>query len=142
MPFNAEIAGLKAAGKNNDLFVGVFKPNGAGAIDQTQNVSLFSTSTGAKFTVTRANTGLYTVTIESEYSGLVALIPFGYNLGVRWVDAVTPPGPLGGSGSTAGKTFQLQAKDAAGAAADITAGTNVLVGFAAFLKSKGTVAGL
>ncbi len=136
MPFNAEM--LKIAGKNNEVFVGVFKPNTAGAIDQTQNVSGYGVSAGARFTVAYSATGIYTVTLEQEYAGIISVIPWGINLGAFEVDAITVPGALGGSG----KTFQIRGKDMAGAPAAITVGATVFVGFAALLKSKGTVAQL
>ncbi len=136
MPFNSEM--LKVCGKNNDVFVGVFKPNGTNPIDQTQNTSGYGVNTGARFTVAYSATGIYTVTLEQEYGGIISAIPWGINLGAFEVDCITVPGALGGSG----KTFQIRGKDMTGAAAAITAGASIFVGFAALLKSKGTVAQL
>lgn len=135
MPFSADEA--KIAAKNAHTFWGVFKPNGVSAIDNTVNVSGYGVGAQCGFTVARTNTGLYTVTLRESYPANIAINPTSYNLGARWVDAVTPPGPLGGNGFT----FQLLAKDSTGAAADVTAGANVLIGFTILLKARGTVSG-
>ncbi len=131
MPFPTEF--FRTFGKNIDLVVGGFKPNGTGVIDNTLNFSLNGTNAAAGFTVVRSPTGIYTVTLTQEYPGLAALITFEYNLGAFEIEPTSVPGPL-----TNGKTFVLQGKDpATGVAADITAAANRFVGFAAFLKSKG-----
>lgn len=134
MPYSADPH--QFAGKNVHEFAGTFKPNGASAISNAVNSSGSGVGDSCGFTVARAGTGLYTVTLRESYPAHFGIFVQGYNLGVRWVDAVTVPGPLGGNGFT----FQLQAKDATGAAADITAGATVFISFRILLKAKGALA--
>lgn len=114
---------------------GMFKPNGAGSIDNTVNV-------GLGFTVARSDVGLYTVTIDGAYYKQVGGQAF-------LIRAASPAGGFtlrqtgrATSSTTTGTTtvaLQYEAGDGAGAftATDLAAATETWITFSfSFLDSE------
>jgi len=116
---------VKALLKGATVIAGSFRPNGAGAIDNTLN-------RGSKgWSVARTNVGQYTITLEDGFPSLAAVI------GMTQLNAAAD-GNIQGRGAfdvTTAKTFVLE--NLAGAApTEIVSNANNWVHFVAVLKNS------
>lgn len=116
---------LKAILKGGVVVAGGFRPNGAGAIDNTLNV-------GTKgWTVARTGAGQFTITLDDGYPSVVAVV------GMSQLNAALD-GFIQGRGAldvTTAKTMVLENMIGA-VATDIASNANNWVYFIAFLKNS------
>lgn len=131
----------QALGANIVLICGEFEPNGAGAVNNLLNVSGRGIGAVCGFTVARISAGLFEITMAE---GLAALIAGDYTLvncgnqALGGLESATVAGPFGTAGGlgNSGRSFRVRARDAAGAAVDITQAAQRKIQFTVYAKTK------
>lgn len=116
---------LKALVKGGTVIAGGFRPNGAGAVDNTLNVGTRG------WTVARTGAGSFTVTLDDSYPSVIAVV------GMAQLNAALD-GFIQGRGAldvTTAKTFVLENMIGA-VATDIASNANNWVYFIALLKNS------
>lgn len=114
---------IQALGREKKIIAGSFCPNGAGAVDNTQN-------TGMGFTVARTGVGVFTFTLTDKYVALdAASWEVQLNVAAE-VDIVRGATDVSGA-----KTIVITAMTS-GAAADIAANANNRIGFVLYLANS------
>lgn len=119
---------IQVLGKGIKILAGAFRPNAAGAIDNTLNK-------GLGWSVARTGVGAYTVTLQDGFVGILAIVPsVQVNALLKGFVQLT-----GAIDVTTAKTFVIQyQEEAAGtvAAAEIASNANNWVHFVALLRNS------
>lgn len=119
---------VRGLGKGLAFIAGAFRPNAAGAIDNTLNK-------GRGWSVARTGVGEYTVTLEDSYPGHIAITP-AVQVNTLLKSCVQLTGAVD---VTTAKTFKIQyQEETAGAlaAAEIASNANNWVHFQALLRNS------
>lgn len=121
---NRNFATIQALDRGVKIIEGSFRPNGASAVDASQNQ-------GIGWSVARTSQGLFTVTLQDKYVSLISA-----SADLQLAVAADRKCQLGSIDVTSAKTVEIRVIDSAAAVQDVASDANNRVHFCLMLKNS------